>query len=127
MALHGDPKRQASNALRGYLYQIWNSVHAWLELADEEVLFLEGAEDFDIVDQEKAIAVQVKDTARNITLRSPAVIDAINHYWQLQDTHKDKRICFRFLTRSGIGIEKGKPFGPGITGLNLWRCCSRDL
>ena len=37
LALHGDPKRQAVDSLRGYVYQIWHSVHAWLELADEEI------------------------------------------------------------------------------------------
>ena len=97
LALHGDPKRQAVDSLRGYVYQIWHSVHAWLELADEEILFLEGVEDFDIVDPGKATAVQVKCTTANITLRSPAVIDAITHYWQLRNAYPDKAIFFGSL------------------------------
>ena len=43
--LKADPKRQAHDQLRGYLYQIWHSVYAWLELAEDEILYLEGAED----------------------------------------------------------------------------------
>jgi tetratricopeptide (TPR) repeat protein len=126
LALHGDPKRQAVDSLRGYVYQIWHSVHAWLELADEGILFLEGVEDFDIVDPGKATTVQVKCTTANITLRSPAVIDAITHYWQLRNAYPDKAIFFRFLTSSQIGIEKGQPFGPGVAGLTLWQHCSRE-
>lgn len=126
LSLGGDAKRQAVPAIRGYVYQIWHSVHAWLELADEELLFLEGAEDFDIVGPEKATAVQVKDTAANITLRSSAVVDAIAHYWQLRSTHPEKTILFRFLTRSKVGIEKSEPFGEGIAGLALWEDCPKE-
>ena len=126
LALQGDPKRQAVPALRGYLYQIWHSVHAWLDLEDEDFLFLEGAEDFDIVNQVQATAVQIKATSANITLHSTAVTEAICHYWQLQRNHPEKRIFFRFLTLSGIGIEKGQPFGSGVAGLELWRLCPRE-
>ena len=60
--LTADPKRQATDSLRGYLYQIWHSVNAWLDLADDEVLYLEGAEDFDILSNDIDTAVQVKNT-----------------------------------------------------------------
>ena len=76
--LNADPKRQAHNQLRGYLYQIWHSVDAWLNLADDDVLYLEGAEDLDILSNDAATAVQVKDTQHKITLRSQEVNDA-NH------------------------------------------------
>ena len=67
--LKADRKRQAHNSLRGYLYQIWHSVNAWLHLTEDEILYLEGAEDFDKVSDNTATAVQVKDTQRPITLR----------------------------------------------------------
>lgn len=127
LTLKADPKRQATDSLRGYVYQVWHSVHAWLELSDKEIIFLEGAEDFDIVDHEKGTAVQVKDTAANITLRTPAVINAIAHFWQLRNAHQDRAIRFKFLTRSQIGIEKEQPFGSGIAGLNLWNLSSIEL
>ena len=47
--LKADPKRQAHASIKGYRYQIWCSVEAWLELAEDETLYLEGAEDFEIV------------------------------------------------------------------------------
>ena len=121
--LKANPKRQAHAQLRGYLYQIWHSVDAWLDLADDEVLYLEGAEDFDKISGDTATAVQVKDTQHKITLRSQEVIDAINHYWELQDNHRDMSVKFRFLTRSQIGVEQGSPFGKNQRGLRLWHHC----
>ncbi len=124
--LKANPKRQAHAQLRGYLYQIWHSVDAWLDLANDEVLYLEGAEDFDKISGDTATAVQVKDTRHKITLRSQEVIDAINHYWELQDNNRDRRVKFRFLTRSRIGMEQGSPFGKNQLGLDVWQRCSGD-
>ena len=122
--LNADPKRQANDSLRGYRYQILHSVHAWLSLADDEILYLEGAEDFDRISPETATVVQVKDTQHNITLRSQEVNDAINHYWELRTNNRDWRVKFRFLTRSQIGTERGHPFGNNQQGLRLWSGCS---
>ena len=124
--LTADPQRQAHDMLRGYVYQIWHSVHAWISLDEDEILYLEGAEDFDQVSDDTATAVQVKDTQHNITLRSQEVKDAINHYWELQAKHPDLNLKFRFLTRSKIGAEQGNPFGKGQMGLQVWSRCSDD-
>ena len=124
--LKAKPERQAHNQLRGYLYQIWHSVNAWLHLADHEILFLEGAEDFDTVSDGTATAVQIKDTRHNITLRSQEVTDAINHYWELRMNNRDRGVKFRLLTRSKIGVEQGSPFGKKQQGLHLWSRCSGD-
>ena len=44
-APQGDVARQAVAALRGYAFQLYGSVLAWLELKEGEDLFLEVAED----------------------------------------------------------------------------------
>ena len=124
--LQADPKRQAHNQLRGYLYQIWHSVDAWLDLAEDEVLYLEGAEDFDRISGDTATVVQVKDTQHKITLRSQEVIDAINHYWELRTNNPGRKVKFRFLTSSQIGVEQGSPFGKSQPGLDVWQRCSGD-
>ena len=124
--LKAESKRQADDALRGYLYQIWHSVNAWLDLTEDEILYLEGAEDFDRVSDGSATAVQVKNTQHKITLRSQEVNDAINHYWKLRNDHPDLCVKFRFLTRSKIGKERGNPFGEDQAGLHLWSRCSGD-
>ena len=123
--LKANPKRQAHNQLRGYLYQIWHSVDAWLDLADNEILYLEGAEDFDRVSDNTATAVQVKDTQHKITLRSKEVNDAIDHYWELRTNHPDRSVKFCLLTRSKIGVERDDPF-EGQPGLHVWSRCSGD-
>ena len=124
--LKADPKRQANDSLRGYRYQILHSVNAWLDLADNEILYLEGVEDFDKVSGDAATATQVKDTQHNITLRSQEVNDAINNYWELRTNNPGLKVKFRFLTRSQIGAEQGAPFGENQQGLRLWGRCSGD-
>lgn len=113
-------------ALRGYLYQIWHTTHAWLELKDDERLFLECAEDFDIVGINQATAVQVKASRRAITLNSTEVIKAINDFWKLLQDNPNRSIYFRFLTQATPGVEKDSPFGRGVKGLDLWRRCARE-
>ena len=124
--LKADPKRQANDSLRGYRYQILHSVNAWLDLAEDEVLYLEGAEDFDKVSGDAATATQVKDTQHNIILKSQEVIDGINHYWELRTQNRNLKVKFRFLTRSRIGVERGNPFGESQSGLDIWSRCSGD-
>ena len=115
--LTANPKRQAHNQLRGYLYQIWHSVDAWLDLAEDEVLYLEGAEDFDRISDDTATVVQVKDTQHKITLRSQEVKKAINDYWDLQTENPNLKVKFRFLTRSQIGVEKRQSIWKEPTGV----------
>ncbi|QSR85309.1 hypothetical protein [Methylacidimicrobium sp. B4] len=91
-----------------------------MKLGDEERLYLEWAEDFDRISGTGAETVQVKNVAGNITLRSPDVIKAINNAWEHQQRNPQRNIKFRFLTTSGIGVEQGAPFGPGIGGLRFW-------
>ena len=124
--LKANPKRQAHAQLRGYLYQIWHSVNAWLDLAENEILYLEGAEDFDILSDGIDTAVQVKNTQRNITLTSQEAADAINNFWELRTGNPDRRVKFRFLTRSKIGKEKSNAFKKEQSGLEVWSRCSGD-
>ena len=63
-SLHSDTSREAIHALRGYIYQIYHSALAWLELESEEFLFLEVAEDYAKVAQDALNTVQVKETAQ---------------------------------------------------------------
>ena len=124
--LTADSKRQATDSLRGYRYQILHSVKAWLDLDEGETLYLEGVEDFDIVSDATATVVQVKDTRRNITLKSQEVTNAINHYWESRTNHPDLNVKFRFITRSKIGKEQSKIFAKDQKGLQLWSRCSGD-
>ncbi len=117
-----DPKRQAKDALRGYVYQILRSVLVWIDLDDRDELILEGAEDLDLITDGEAVVEQVKDTAASgpITLRTPSVRDAIAHFWEHRRRNPDYHIRYRYLTTAETTVEQGDPFGPGQGGLAIW-------
>jgi hypothetical protein len=125
--LRGDQRRQAIPTLKGYAYQIWQSLYRWLTLKEDEVLFLEGAEDVDILGPaERAETVQIKETAGSgpVTLRSKDVIEAIIHYWEHQKHNREVLVRFRFLTTAERGIERSNSFGE-VRGLDHWDACKR--
>ena len=123
--LDADSRRQAVDSTRGTLYQIWRSVFAWLDLAEDEVLYLEGAEDFDLVRGHDAEIAQIKETAGsgNKTLRSSDVLEALAHFLDAVRRNPRRSIRFKFLTTSAVGIEQGAPFGEGRAGLHVWGAC----
>jgi len=126
--LETDPRRQANDALRGYVYQILRSVQAWIALGDNDELILEGAEDLDHILGDKAEVEQVKDTAGSgpITLRTGSVREAIGHYCSHVRRNPDYRIQYRYLTTAEITVEQGAPFGAGRAGLALWTAIQND-
>ena len=123
--IRGDPKREACKSLYGYDYQIWNSVDAWMELGNEESLYLEVAEDFAVADTESLTAAQVKARAGNLTLRSSAVLQAIRSYWHLRENNRSRKVLFRLISTASRGVEAGSPFGEGVRGLDIWDRCVR--
>lgn len=126
--LASDPARQAHDTFRGYIYQILRSIVVWLDLGDEEHLYLEGAEDLDRIDGDNALTEQVKDTvgSGNVTLRTASVVDAINNFWTHRTRNPDATIRFRYVTTSGAGVEQGAPFGAGRGGIELWNSLRTD-
>jgi hypothetical protein len=120
--LRGDPRRQAVAPLRAYEYQIWQTIHAWLELSDKEIIFVEGIEDYDKVSENKAELTQIKDTraSGNITLRSSDVVETINNFWIAKADNPDYKVSLYFITTAAIGVEQGAPFGSNEGGLSVW-------
>lgn len=128
----GDEARQAVDSLRGYAYQVMASALAWMNLSDNEHLYLEVAEDFAVVAAEALSATQVKDTAAtgSITLNSEAVRTAIATFVQLQQAHPGQKVQLHYLTTSTIGRERRVADRPGgMAGLDFWRLAAagRDL
>lgn len=126
--LVGDKRRQATDSIRGYVYQAYQSVLAWMRLGKDDVLFLEGAEDFDVHSADGVTAIQVKDTAGSgtLTLRSGDAVAAINNLWRHQQNNPDKVVSLRFLTTALPGREKGGEFGGIPTGIEYWSAAKRD-
>jgi hypothetical protein len=126
--LEHDASREAANAMRGFSYQILTSIREWIQLADDQALFLEGAEDLDIVEEDDATTIQVRDTSRsgNITLRTSGVVDAIGHYWDHRSRNRGRRVSFRYLTTSRVGQESGAQFGRDRKGIEVWQQLKTD-
>ena len=73
--LESDPKRQAIHSLRGYAYQIWQSLYEWISLSEEEVLYLEGAEDLDRLCPQSAETTELKYVhSGSVTLNSQDIL-----------------------------------------------------
>ena len=90
-----------------------------MRLRADELLFLEGAEDFDLCSNPEAVATQVKDQGgRNVTLRSVDAVEVVNNYWVHRGRNKDRRICLRFLTTAEKGHEAGSPLDR--CGIDSW-------
>ncbi|HGB6041188.1 TPA: tetratricopeptide repeat protein [Salmonella enterica subsp. diarizonae serovar 61:l,v:z35] len=118
-----DAKRDATDSIRGYVYQIYQSVLAWINLNESEILFLECAEDFDICLGQSVIGTQVKDLSGNLTLRSPEIVETLNNFWSLQQNNPHHDVTLRFLTTASAVDEKGAPFGKNQKGLEYWQKC----
>jgi len=120
--------RQAVNSLRGYIYQIYQTLSAWLTLGEDEILLLEVAEDFAVLAKGELTATQVKDTpaSGSVTLRTKSVSSAINTLWRFQNANPDKIVRINYLTTSEIGTEKGLTFPDNHNGLNYWCVAARE-
>ncbi|MEP0548086.1 MAG: hypothetical protein ABJF88_14215 [Rhodothermales bacterium] len=115
----GDPRRQATGAVKGFDYQIWQSVDLWTSLRGDEALFLEAAEDVDRVSSGSAETGQVKALARPLTLRSEAVQSALRHFWTHREANRDLTVTYALITTARRGNEDGRPFGDRA-GLDVW-------
>ncbi len=121
-------KRQAIASIKGYMYQIHQAVSEWIDLNDNEELYLEISEDQakyikDIVTQQEILtATQIKDTvgSGSITLNSTEVKNCIQKLFDYKQKNPDKNIRFCFLTTSAIGEEKKNKLPQNPKGIYAW-------
>ena len=118
--------RQATAALQGYAYQLYQTVSAWLSLRSSELLHVEFAEDFAVSDDGTLKLTQVKQTKAAITLRSKAVAALIRAVWTFQNTNPGRSVWAALITTGQFGKEKGLTFPGGASGLSYWRVAARE-
>src|ERR1039458_3989965 len=123
----GDPRRQAVPSIRGTVYQAWWSIDAWLRLTDDNtVIYLEGAEDFDIVrNTGSAVAAQIRNTSQPISLGTQKARQALEAFWNVTCNEAYRRVDLHYLTTSNAAMEIDADFG-GITGIEAWRIAQTD-
>jgi tetratricopeptide (TPR) repeat protein len=122
-ALTGDDARRADSTVRGYLYQFWLTVEAWIELGRDDLLFVEGAEDYDVVSKDGATAIQIKDNKASgpLTLNTSGGQSAIRNFWALRKDNPGRKVRFKFITTATPGVET--PGFEGDRGVELWNLC----
>ncbi len=118
--LPGDVRRQAVSSIRGTVYQAWCSIDSWLRIEEAKVIYLEGAEDFDVVSSEDAITVQVRNTSGPISLNASKALSALRNFWELSSRESQKKIEYHYLTTSTIALEHDADFD-GLNGIEFWR------
>ncbi len=123
--LKSDPKRQANYTIDAYVHQIWHSLLRWINLKEDEALFLEGAEDIDFYRSDKVEAIQIKKTLKPLTLGSKDALESIANFWRHKRQNPGASIKFQFLTTADRGRERSKPFGE-LKGLDLWDNCKQQ-
>lgn len=119
--LAADPARQAVATILGFVYQIWWSIDAWLQLrSPNDVIFLEGAEDLDKIVAGAARAEQVKHEAAPISLNNKRAHRALENFWSLCERETVRRVDFHYVTTASAATEQDARFG-GMRGLEAWR------
>lgn len=124
--IKGNPKRSAISSIGGYIYQFWVTLWSWIKLGEDDKLYIECGEDFEIVENSGVKSVQVKNKQSNVTLNSKDVIDSINNFWELVLMNPNETIEFKYLTTANIGIEKKNNFD-GESGIDVWKKAKSKL
>jgi hypothetical protein len=118
--------RQATAALQGYTYQLYQTVSAWLSLGSSELLHVEFAEDLAVSDDGTLKLTQIKQAKAALTLRSKSVAALIRAVWTFQNANPSRNVLAALITTGRIGKEKGLTFPGKLSGLSYWRVAARD-
>jgi len=121
--MHGNPARQAHDAIRGYVYQLWYTVEHWIELEPTEHLYVEAAEDLDVSRPSELHPKQIKNTesSTGISLNQKHAIRSLNAFWRIQQKNPHTRIYYSFVTSAEPVHEKGFPLAD--KGIHVWNSC----
>lgn len=121
-----DLDRQATASLRGYGYQCYQTIKAWLLCGPNEEIRCEFAEDIDVVRRDlsgnisEAELNQVKHQQQNVTLNSQAAVEVINNFFRHRSANPTLFIQIRLWTISDRGKEKNVDWKFAPCGLDLW-------
>jgi tetratricopeptide (TPR) repeat protein len=114
-----DPRRSAHGAIYGFLYQTALAAERWLELGDDELLFCEGDEDFDVIAPSARAreATQVKAYSGRLGLNDAAVRKSLSSFLETFVARRrlGERSQFVFMTTA-----QSRPAGEAGEILRRW-------
>jgi DNA replication protein DnaC len=104
--------REASDTIRGYVYQVLLTIKRWLDLQPGEVLELERGEDIDLVSpllsgEDRRLLEQVKNYQSPVTLRS--AVSSIAYFIEHRQNNPTQNLRFLYTTTAPVGKERPLP------------------
>ena len=124
--LQPDVERQATAVIRGFAYQCYQSIRAWLQCGPAEELRCEFAEDFDLVRRDldgqvtDAELTQVKHEKKNITLNSDSVIQLVNNFFRHKSRNPTIKLTVRLCAIADRGKETQVDWIYAPCGMDVW-------
>src|SRR5215213_3133519 len=120
--------RDAWATIRGYVYQVDWTIQSWFDLQAPKVLELERGEDIDVVlgaldlsgEEQNRRLEQIKYLDRNITLRTPQVLEALSSFHEHLVHNPDMDLSLAFVTNSEPAVERPSPMPHGKPGIVVW-------
>lgn len=110
------------------MYQVDQTIQRWLDLKPPKVLELERGEDIDVVlgafdlsgEEQSRRLEQVKYLEKNITLRTPQVLEALASFHEHSVHNPDINLSLAFITNSEPALERPSPMPHGKPGIEVW-------
>lgn len=106
------PNREASDTIRGYVYQVDLTIERWLSLQPGEFLELECGEDIDLISrslsgEEERRLEQVKNYNSSVTLWS--AVTAIANFVEHRENNSEQKLKFLYTTTALVSKERPSP------------------
>jgi hypothetical protein len=121
-----DTERQAGHIFRGYNYQAYQTILAWLKCGENEEILTEFVEDVDLVRRDAlgnitdAELTQIKNEKKRVTLNSKPAKDLINNFFRHKKRNPEIILFMRLCTVSDRGKERNVDWVYADNGLDLW-------
>jgi hypothetical protein len=118
------PGRDAHASIRGYMYQVQQTILTWLELRDGQELILERGEDFDLIDPERGDLTffQAKDHSKPFRLSNSSAREMLENAFESLALNRKtgKHLTFEYVSNAAAARERGLP-KQFSSGLALWK------
>jgi hypothetical protein len=117
--------RDAWAVIRGFVYQVDLTIQRWLELADNQTLFLEAGEDVDQVTEfldgkDERLLEQIKVREGRLSLRSSEAVEVVANAIEHVAANAGLALRFRFTTTAQVAREQDHPEPTMPPGIELW-------
>ena len=121
-----DRERQAGHIFRGYNYQAYQTILAWLKCGENEEILTEFVEDVDLVRRDAegnitdAELTQIKHEKKRVTLNSKPAKDLIKNFFRHKKRNPEIILSIRLCTVSDRGKERKVNWVYADNGLDFW-------